>query len=215
MSPILVLDTTNAWCACALQSSVGVSERAEELGRGHAERLAPMVREILLQAEIKPTDLTRIGVNTGPGSFAGARVGVSFARGLALSTGAKPVGIGLLPALALQADPDQIQTVMAVHDARRGELIWQIFRNGEAENEPTKSDLETARTAYEQAGQPRLTGLGAQLVDPAQPDFDSKPPLAALLTLTAHAPETAPAPSPIYARPPDAKLPGGIDPSAQ
>ena len=41
-SALLVVDTIGSWCACAVKAGDSVFERAEEIGRGHAERLAPM-----------------------------------------------------------------------------------------------------------------------------------------------------------------------------
>ena len=212
--PVLVLDTTNHWCACALDAGAQVIERAEDLGRGHAERLAPMVKEVLTEAQLAPTALARIGVNIGPGSFAGTRVGVAFARGLALASQAQPIGIGLLPALAQTLDPDHHSTVMAVHDAKRGELVWQIFERGSAQGPAQTARIEQVKSAFSAHGNPRLIGSGASLIDPDSPDFEARPPLKALLSLTRAAPGNSPLPAPLYARAPDAKLPGGVDPAA-
>lgn len=61
--------------------------------RGHAERLFPMIEDVLAEAGIGFGDLTRVAVCTGPGSFTGLRVGVAAARGLALGCGIPAVGI--------------------------------------------------------------------------------------------------------------------------
>lgn len=213
MSAILVIDTTGPWCAAALKDGEAVFEISEQIGRGHAERLAPMVQEVLSRAGASAARLDAIGVNTGPGSFAGTRVGVAFARGLSLSTGARAVGIGLLPALARRADPAGDRTIMAVHDARRGELLWTIFAHGEAVTGLERGSPDDALAELEAFGDVALTGSGAVHLG-ADPDhFDPEPPLRALLALTEAAPPDAPRPAPIYARPPDAKLPGGVEPA--
>jgi tRNA threonylcarbamoyladenosine biosynthesis protein TsaB len=182
-----------------------VSERAEEIGRGHAEVLAPMVEALLAEAGIAASALYRIGVNTGPGSFAGARVGVSFARGLALASEAKAVGVGLLPALALRADPARTASVLAIHDARRGDYLWSLFAPGERRAALNRGSLEEARTAAALVSGLRIVGSGAEALGGEA--FDPKPPLTELLELTAQASADAPPPAPVYARPPDAKLP--------
>ena len=91
---ILAIDTTGQGCSVALRAP-GQADLVltEAMARGQAERLAPMVEGILETAGLSPRDLDRIGVCTGPGSFAGSRIGVAFARGLALAVGADCVGI--------------------------------------------------------------------------------------------------------------------------
>jgi len=209
---LLVVDTIGPWCACAVSVDGRVYERAEDIGRGHAERLAPMVQDVLRDAGLVPADLSRLGVNVGPGGFAGTRVGVAFVRGLALSTPAQALGVSNLEALALRADPSKARTVMAVHDAKRGDLVWQLFARGTAVTEVQYGDLNAAQDGLEAYGDVVLTGSGAVLLGADPAHFDPAPPLDALLDLTRAAPEQAPLPAPLYARPPDAKLPGGLDP---
>lgn len=212
MSAILVIDTAGPWCAAAVKRADGaVFERAEKIVRGHAEALAPTVRDLLNEAGLKPSGLTRIGVAAGPGSFAGTRVGVSFARGLALATGAKALGISSLAAWARHVDPGCNETVAVIHDAKRGELIWQIFTQGEPVTGLERGSPDDARTALSEYGDVHMTGSGAALLDADPAHFSDRPALAALVALTEEAPGDAPPPSPLYARPPDAKLPGGLE----
>ncbi len=208
-APVLVIDTAGPWCACALASGGAVQLRSQAIGRGHAEVLAPWVSALLEEAGCTPRDLQRIGVNVGPGGFAGVRVGVAFARGLSLACGAQAVGIGALDAWALHADPERAGDVLSVHDARRGELIWRLFRKGRPSGDVERGDLDAAQAALEAVPGGRLAGSGAALL--GGPAFDPEPPIAALLQLTRAAPDDAPAPAPVYARAPDAKLAGGID----
>lgn len=71
------------------------------MSRGQAERLAPMVREIMETAGLAFAGLDRIAVTRGPGSFTGVRVGLSFARALALALSKPCIGVSTLEALAL------------------------------------------------------------------------------------------------------------------
>lgn len=207
MNATLVIDTIGPWCAAALNAGGETRRDAREIGRGHAEVLAPMVEALLAQAGLAPGALTRIGVNVGPGGFAGTRVGVAFARGLALSSGAQAVGVGALEALAQRLDPLGERTVMAVHDARRGELIWRIIAHGAPVTGLRRGQVADALSELEAYGDIDLTGSGAALLG-ADPDhFDPAPPLDALIALTEAAPGDAPSPAPVYARPPDADLP--------
>ena len=72
--------------------------------RGHAERLMPMVAETMAAAGLAFSDLDRIAVTVGPGSFTGVRVGVAAARGLALASGIAVVGATSLAVMAHRAD---------------------------------------------------------------------------------------------------------------
>jgi tRNA threonylcarbamoyladenosine biosynthesis protein TsaB len=106
---LLAIDTSGPNCAvCLARRAQGggvalLAERQERIGRGHAERLVPMVEEALADARLGFEDLERIAVAIGPGSFTGVRVGVAAARGLALALGIDALGVGSLEALAAEA----------------------------------------------------------------------------------------------------------------
>ncbi len=100
---ILGIETSGARCAVALVDGGRVVRRVREMDRGHAEALFPMIDEALAEAGAAWSDIGRIGVCTGPGSFTGIRVGIAAARGLALGLGIPSVGIGRLEALADEA----------------------------------------------------------------------------------------------------------------
>ena len=91
---IVAFDTSAAHCAAALLSGDRVlAARAEEMGRGQAERLMPLLEEMLADAGAAWRDLARIGVGVGPGNFTGIRISVSAARGLALALGVPAIGV--------------------------------------------------------------------------------------------------------------------------
>src|SRR6201989_3424662 len=68
--------------------------------RGHAEALLPMLQRVMQQANFGFSDIDRIAVTTGPGSFTGLRVGIAAARGLALAAEKPAVGLSTLSAYA-------------------------------------------------------------------------------------------------------------------
>ncbi|OWU83321.1 peptidase M22 [Oceanicola sp. 22II-s10i] len=110
---ILGFDTSAAHCAAAVLSGDRILVvRAEEMGRGQAERLFPLIEEVLAEAGIGWRDLTRIGVGVGPGNFTGIRISVASARGLALSLGVPAVGVSSFDAIH-HADPRAIAAVPA------------------------------------------------------------------------------------------------------
>jgi tRNA threonylcarbamoyladenosine biosynthesis protein TsaB len=99
---ILAIDSASAACTAALLTPDGelIAERHEEIGRGHAERLMPMVAE-LLGAHI-PSHLL---VGVGPGSFTGLRVAIAAAHGMAIGWSVPLCGMDSLALVAASA-PD-------------------------------------------------------------------------------------------------------------
>jgi tRNA threonylcarbamoyl adenosine modification protein YeaZ len=69
------------------------------MARGQAEHLMPMLEGFLSENGKSWSDLTRIGVGTGPGNFTGIRISVSAARGLSLGLGIPAIGVSTLEAL--------------------------------------------------------------------------------------------------------------------
>lgn len=93
---VLAFDTSAAHCAAALLLGGKIVATAhEDMARGQAERLIPLLQEVLETARVAWSDLDRIGVGIGPGNFTGIRISVSAARGLALGLGAPAVGVSL------------------------------------------------------------------------------------------------------------------------
>jgi tRNA threonylcarbamoyladenosine biosynthesis protein TsaB len=211
---LLVIDTTGSDCSVALRVA-GQADLclSEAIGRGHAERLAPMVAELLERAGLQPSQLSRIGVTTGPGSFAGSRVGVAFARGLALASGAEAVGVSNLAVLAQGAEVPGPLAVL--HDAKRGDIVLQVWRDGTAGAPELLALADVPGRVVELAG-PRghLAGSGAALVelDGFEDIAMTAISLPALLDLAEGVDAANAPPAPFYARPPDAKLPGGVQP---
>ncbi|WP_417494048.1 tRNA (adenosine(37)-N6)-threonylcarbamoyltransferase complex dimerization subunit type 1 TsaB [Maricaulis sp.] len=211
---LLVIDTTGSDCSVALRVT-GQADlcRSDAIGRGHAEHLAPMVAGMLEQAGLHPSQISRIGVTTGPGSFAGSRVGVAFARGLALASGAEAVGIGNLAVLAQGAAVSGPLAVL--HDAKRGDIVLQVWDGGTADAPELLTLDAVAGRILQLAGScGHLAGSGASLVE-----LDGFADLAmtaislpALLDLAEGVDAASAPPVPFYARPPDAKLPGGVQP---
>ena len=97
---ILAFDTSAAHCAAALLSAGKIEVRVDEMARGQAEHLMPMLEEVLAAQGLKWADLDAIGVGTGPGNFTGIRISVAAARGLALGLGIPAVGVSNFEAAA-------------------------------------------------------------------------------------------------------------------
>ncbi len=114
---ILAFDTSAAHCAAALLRGTDiVASCAETMKRGQAERLMPLLEEVLAEAGCVWRDLDAIGVGVGPGNFTGIRISVSAARGLALGLGVNAVGVTSFDALAVLAQPTQIPAIPGPRD---------------------------------------------------------------------------------------------------
>jgi len=98
---------------------------------GHASQLLVLARQALAKLELTFADVDRIAVGVGPGGFTGLRIGVATARALAQAAGAELVGVGTLEALARTNAGARGQGVLAVVDARRGEVFAGGWRGGE------------------------------------------------------------------------------------
>jgi tRNA threonylcarbamoyl adenosine modification protein YeaZ len=209
---LLAIDTALEKC------SVGVAAGGREpvlvsetIGRGHAERLFGMISAAISEAGQELTDLDRIAVTIGPGSFTGLRVGIAAARGLALVIGCPVVGIGTLDAIAEKARILAGNVpVLAVLDAKRGEIYAQAFDgDGRALSEPEVGSV--ARLGALLGGGMAIAGSGARLVrrgvdsTAAILHEDSAPDIAAIVRLALAATEPTGSPRPLYLRPPDAK----------
>ncbi|AZB64420.1 tRNA (adenosine(37)-N6)-threonylcarbamoyltransferase complex dimerization subunit type 1 TsaB [Cereibacter sphaeroides] len=116
---ILAFDTSAAHCAAALLSGDRLlALRTEPMEKGQAERLMPLLKEVLAEGSLGWADLDALAVGTGPGNFTGVRIAVAAARGLALALGKPAVGVQRFEALALGLPAP----VAVLEDARRGEV---------------------------------------------------------------------------------------------
>ncbi len=100
---LLVIDTCFNACSAALYDEGTASVVAsgyQEMERGHAEALGPMVERLFAESNTKPNQLTRIAVTYGPGTFTGLRIGLSYAKGMALALDIPLVGLNSLKATA-------------------------------------------------------------------------------------------------------------------
>lgn len=130
---VLALDTSFSNCSVALWRDGAVLARASRaMGRGHAEALVPMIRDVAAQAGVSIADVDRIGVTVGPGTFTGIRIGLAAAHGLGLARGCPVVGITTLEAVArgVQGAARETHTLVVALDAGRPDLYVQRFGPG-------------------------------------------------------------------------------------
>lgn len=212
---VLAFDTSFGPVSAALVTLKGeavASFEADNPAGTQAETLPPRVAEMFASAGVAFSQVDRIAVTVGPGAFTGVRVGLAFAKGLRLATGAIILGVTTLECLAAQAGGRAIGVAI---DARRGEVYAQAFDTAVAplmEAAVLPVGEATARFGAALRAPFALTGSGAALVAEAMGEpvqiiahgrIDTK--LLARRMIAAD-PKRYP-PVPAYLRAPDARLP--------
>ncbi len=199
---ILSFDTSAAHCAAALLLGDQIlSERLEPMHKGQAERLFPLLEEMLAENNKTWSDLQAIGVCTGPGNFTGVRISVASARGLSLSLNNPAIGVSKLEAMAYGTTG----RVTAVLDARRERVYSQTFDNSQVLNAPKMSALSDIYGQLEADGPQRVIEEEALDLPNAQP-VESIVTAVARLTAERYEQEH-PRPAPLYLRAADATPP--------
>jgi tRNA threonylcarbamoyladenosine biosynthesis protein TsaB len=197
---ILAFDTSTAACTAALFDGGGqcLARKDEQIGRGHSERLVPMIAEML-----DGRTASRILVGVGPGSFTGIRVAVAAAHGLAIGWDAELVGMSSLALLAASARGTG--EIAAAVIGGHGELFVQQF--DAATIEPTSELRNLPPVAAAAAISAQLViGSGARQLVEARGWGEVREawPSAADALLLPESLRTLPA-KPVYARAPDAR----------
>ena len=208
--PILAIDLCLGACVVAAEGVEGSVLLEEPMTRGHQERLAPLVRDAVARSGLQFNDLRRVGVTVGPGSFTGLRVGLSFAKTLALALGIECVGFSSLSALAVTVKAQGV--VVAVIPSRQDQFFVQMFSDGAAVTAPdllTETEIAARLAEVWTSGGLTLVGPGAEALQAlslnAQMSPSVYPSAQALLALTRSASRPLSPPRPLYLRAPDAR----------
>jgi len=197
---LLAFDTSSAACTAALfDGDICIACRDELIGRGHSERLVPMIGELL---DGRRAD--RILVGVGPGSFTGIRVAIAAAHGLAIGWGAELLGMSSLALLAAGVATEG--EVAAAVGGGHGELFVQQF---DAMTATPTSDLRNVvpAEAARLANAALVIGSGAKQLVEARGSGEARElwPSAANALRVPQALRSLP-PKPVYARAPDARV---------
>ena len=136
--PVLGLDTSNQIASLAVVARGRVAARVAHPVTSHGASLPGVVDDLLSSAGFKIRDLAAIAVGIGPGSFTGLRIGLSYAKGLAMASGCALTGVPGFDAMALaaqelagQSDASDIEPgslLAVVVDARKNEVYATLYR---------------------------------------------------------------------------------------
>lgn len=201
----LVIETATAACSVALLADGACLAQAHELvGRGHAERLVPMIGEVLAAAGVARAG--RILVDCGPGSFTGIRVGLAAARALGYAWDADVSGYSAMALIAAAADQREDAVAVSIAGGH-GELFVQRFRMAPLTPLVALTTLPPAAAAAAMPDDLVLgSGAAALLAARGFGRAEEAYPDAADAIALPHVLASLP-PVPIYGRAPDAKLP--------
>lgn len=199
---ILAFDTSSAACTAALFDGARacLAQADEIIGRGHAERLVPMIAELL-----DGRTPEEIVVGVGPGSFTGIRVAIAAAHGMAIGWGAKLHGMSSLALLAASA-PGNGDVAAAIRGGHE-ELFVQQFDRASL-NERSELLNLPADQAAQRISSDLVIGSGARDLVEARgwgEAVEGWPFASNLLRLPIGLRSLAP--RPVYARAPDARVP--------
>jgi tRNA threonylcarbamoyladenosine biosynthesis protein TsaB len=217
---LIAFDAAGRSCAAALlRGGELLAERFEVMARGQAERLVPMIEEVLSEAGIAHGELDALAVTVGPGGFTGLRIGLAAARGYALALGIPQIAVTSFEAIAEATRPAEREgrELLVLLDAKREDFYAQLFSGTlEPLGQPfcaTAEDLADrlpagpfllAGDAVEQA----LPGLdGVPFLRSAAPAQVSAAAVARVAARRGLPKAGSPQPQPLYLRPPDVTQP--------
>lgn len=194
-----------------------LGELSHQRPNAHAESLLALIEGVLERAQQQRTELSRVVVGIGPGSFTGLRVGIALAQGIALGLKIPALGVPSLASVALalrEGEPADVELFGTLQDARRGELFFAAYdRSGAEALAPCVLPRESvAQHIVELVGETRRIRIGGDASGLAPVATRSSAPRSAwphasCAAALADSPLASDSLAPLYLRSADAKLP--------
>ncbi|MET0321678.1 MAG: tRNA (adenosine(37)-N6)-threonylcarbamoyltransferase complex dimerization subunit type 1 TsaB, partial [Duganella sp.] len=163
---IIAIETSSEAASVALLRGDAVISRVSSGVRTHSQSVLPMVQELLAEAGITLKDCDAVAFGSGPGSFTGVRTACGVAQGLAFGANLPVVPVVTLDAMALACRQQHgANEVLAVLDARMGEVYWAQYRFDPAAPAiaapvAVQAPALSAPDGVQPAGAPALCGNG-------------------------------------------------------
>lgn len=131
MMKVLAFDTSSKALSVAILDGKNLlADVTVNIKKNHSITLMPAIDFLMASVDLQPSDLDRIVVAQGPGSYTGLRVAVATAKTLAYTLNIELVGVSSLYALAAAADLDGL--VVPIMDARRNNVYAGFYKNGQS-----------------------------------------------------------------------------------
>ena len=156
---LLSIDTSTTQIGVALYDGARVlAEVYWQSGRRHTQELAPLVEDVLRRVGFGAEALQAVGVALGPGSFTGLRIGLAFAKGLAMAQGLPLVGVSTLDVVAAAvSEVSGFPKLAAVLPAGRGRLaVGWYAREGEGWRAEGEAEILTAEELAQRIRKPTV-----------------------------------------------------------
>lgn len=203
----------------ALYQNGLLASKLDEMSKGHAEALMPMLESLWAETGIAPRAINRLAVTHGPGTFTGVRVGLAAMRGLALALHVPVKTYGTLAVMSVAAQPmkQADEPLLVAVDAKRDTFYAQFFDpQGAALDAPAALSAAQLSALAKEMGAQRMAvcGTGAPILTQIwdgfyaldAPVFPQAALLAEMAAQDADWHDLPPA-EPLYLRAPDATLP--------
>lgn len=142
---VLAIDTSNHPMSVALvEDEALMATTTLNMVRNHSIFLMPTIDNLMKRVGWQPTDLDRVVVAKGPGSYTGVRIAVTTAKTLSLTLKIPVVGLSSLAVVAMNTLPTTRGLIVPFFDARRGNVFAGGYQwvNGQLENKLPESHLE-------------------------------------------------------------------------
>lgn len=190
--------------------------------RGQAERLVPMIAEVLEKGSVRFEDLEAVVATIGPGTFTGLRIGLSTAKSLGLALDIPVKGVTSLQAVAFSLITNRTVSLSdpfaVLIETRRKDFYGQIFtQDGHPANDPFALEIEELLETLPPGI--TVTGDAVSRFMSLAADFEKAPPYKAVEMLLPDprilvragrgefGAEIFHTPEPLYLRPPDVSSP--------
>ncbi|KQL17637.1 tRNA (adenosine(37)-N6)-threonylcarbamoyltransferase complex dimerization subunit type 1 TsaB [Cytobacillus solani] len=129
---LLSIDTSNYSLGVALlDGNQVIGEYITNIKKNHSVRVMPAIEALMKDCDVKPSDLSKIVVAKGPGSYTGVRIGVTIAKTLAWTLNIPLTGVSSLEVLAASAGRYFEGVISPVFDARRGQIYTGLYQFSE------------------------------------------------------------------------------------
>ncbi|KRM69462.1 M22 family O-sialoglycoprotein endopeptidase [Apilactobacillus ozensis DSM 23829 = JCM 17196] len=144
---VLALDTSNRPLTVAIvEDNQILATETTTVHQKHAEFLMPVIEDMFNKCDLKPNDIDRIVVSSGPGSYTGIRIATATAKTLAFTLNKELVGVSSLCTLALNCEQENM-LVMPIFNARNNNAFTGLYRI--VDGQPV-SMIEDCHTDFDQ-----------------------------------------------------------------